>query len=111
MVQQRTWDPTEFREEGKGLMAEHGDPCGGAEASFCMNGATCYKIPSASTPSCLCAENYSGSRCEKFQLFISSPESTENGLIVAVVITALLIFVVLAVIIFYSCKYKIWRQK
>ncbi|KAJ8412912.1 hypothetical protein AAFF_G00104940 [Aldrovandia affinis] len=89
-------------------MAEHGGPCEAAEASYCMNGAACYKIPSVLSPTCVCAENYRGSRCEQFQLFSSSGGSGETGLIIAVVIVALFILVALAVVI-YCCK--TWRQK
>ncbi|KAF4095268.1 pro-neuregulin-4, membrane-bound isoform-like [Onychostoma macrolepis] len=88
------------------MMAEHGDPCTGSEANFCMNGGTCFKIPSVSTPTCVCSANYEGSRCEQFQLFSFSRDSEEKGMIAAVVIIAALIIVVLAVVIYYSCKIK-----
>uniref|UniRef100_A0A672SR36 EGF-like domain-containing protein n=1 Tax=Sinocyclocheilus grahami TaxID=75366 RepID=A0A672SR36_SINGR len=76
------------------LIIEHGDPCTGSEANFCMNGGTCFKIPSVSTPTCVCSANYEGSRCEQFQLFSFSRDSEEKGMIAAVVIIALLILVV-----------------
>ncbi|XP_016373268.1 pro-neuregulin-4, membrane-bound isoform-like [Sinocyclocheilus rhinocerous] len=88
------------------MMAEHGDPCTGSEANFCMNGGTCFKIPSVSTPTCVCSANYEGSRCEQFQLFSFSRDSEETGMIAAVVIIALLILVVLGLVIYYSCKIK-----
>ncbi|KAM7396722.1 hypothetical protein PAMP_019743 [Pampus punctatissimus] len=83
------------------MMADHGDLCDGQEATYCMNGGTCYKIPSMDTLSCVCNENYKGSRCEQFQLFSSSTNAGEAGLIAAVVTVALLILVVLAVVIYY----------
>ncbi|KAG5273186.1 hypothetical protein AALO_G00148610 [Alosa alosa] len=86
------------------MMADHGDPCDPSEASFCMNGGSCYKIPSVSTPTCRCIDNYKGSRCEQFLL--ESRSSTESGIIAAVVIMVLLIVVMLAVIIYYTCKLK-----
>uniref|UniRef100_A0A673IRK9 EGF-like domain-containing protein n=1 Tax=Sinocyclocheilus rhinocerous TaxID=307959 RepID=A0A673IRK9_9TELE len=86
------------------LIIEHGDPCTGSEANFCMNGGTCFKIPSVSTPTCVCSANYEGSRCEQFQLFSFSRDSEETGMIAAVVIIALLILVVLGLVIYYSCK-------
>lgn len=88
------------------MMAEHGDPCTGSEANFCMNGGTCFKIPSVSTPTCVCSANYEGSRCEHLQLFSFSHSSEEKGLIAAVVIIVLLILVVLGVVIYYICKIK-----
>ncbi|KAI3370711.1 hypothetical protein L3Q82_007263 [Scortum barcoo] len=86
------------------MMADHGDPCDGQEAAYCMNGGTCYKILSMNTLSCVCNENYKGSRCEHFQLFSISANAGEAGLIAAVVIIAILIFIVLAVVIYYICK-------
>ncbi|XP_047451586.1 pro-neuregulin-4, membrane-bound isoform-like [Mugil cephalus] len=86
------------------MMADHGDPCSGQEVTYCMNGGTCYKISSMDTLSCVCNENYKGSRCEHFQLFSYSPNAEEAGLIAAVVIVALLITVALGVIIFYVRK-------
>uniref|UniRef100_A0A671LZ50 EGF-like domain-containing protein n=1 Tax=Sinocyclocheilus anshuiensis TaxID=1608454 RepID=A0A671LZ50_9TELE len=77
------------------LVIEHGVPCTGSEATFCMNGGTCFKIPSVSTPTCVCRANYEGSRCEQFQLFSFLQDSEEKGMIAAVVIIALLILVVL----------------
>ncbi|XP_017563802.1 pro-neuregulin-4, membrane-bound isoform [Pygocentrus nattereri] len=88
------------------MMAEHGDPCTGSEVSYCMNGGKCFKIPSVSTPTCVCGENYKGSRCEQFQLLIVSNNSEEKGMIAAVIIILILILVMLAVIIYYICKMK-----
>ncbi|XP_033997668.1 pro-neuregulin-4, membrane-bound isoform-like [Trematomus bernacchii] len=87
------------------MMADHGTPCDGQEATYCMNGGTCYKIRDAmNTLSCVCDENYKGSRCEQFQLFSSSGKAGEAGLIAAVVIVVLLILVVIAVVIYYTHK-------
>lgn len=69
-----------------------------------MNGGTCYRIPSMDTLSCVCNDNYKGSRCEQFQLFSSSRAVGEKGLIAAVVIVVLLVLLVLAVVIYYTCK-------
>lgn len=85
-------------------MSDHGELCDGKEATYCMNGGTCYKISSVDSLSCVCSENYKGSRCEHFQLFSYSPNAKEAGLIAAVVIVALLILVVLAVVIYYVRK-------
>ncbi|XP_036399178.1 pro-neuregulin-4, membrane-bound isoform-like [Megalops cyprinoides] len=90
-------------------MAEHGDPCEVTDVAYCTNGGTCYKIPSVSTPTCVCTDNYRGSRCEEFQLFSSSKDDSQSGLIAAVVIISLLVAVVLAVVIYYACK--MWKQK
>ncbi|KAK2867401.1 hypothetical protein Q8A67_025518 [Cirrhinus molitorella] len=87
-------------------MAEHGDPCTGPEANFCMNGGTCFKIELVSTPTCVCSANYEGSRCEQFQLFSFSHDSQEKGMIAGVIIIALLILVVLGVVIYYIRKIK-----
>ncbi|CAK6951038.1 pro-neuregulin-4%2C membrane-bound isoform-like [Scomber scombrus] len=86
------------------MMADHGDPCNGQEATYCMNGGTCYKIPSMNTLSCVCNESYKGSRCEQLQLFSSATNGGHAGLIAAVVIVALLILVALAVAIYYIRK-------
>uniref|UniRef100_A0A4W6CDZ8 EGF-like domain-containing protein n=1 Tax=Lates calcarifer TaxID=8187 RepID=A0A4W6CDZ8_LATCA len=86
------------------MMADHGDPCDGQEASYCMNGGTCYKILSMNTLSCVCNEDYKGSRCEQLQLPSKFTNAGEAGLITAVVIVVLLILVVLAVVIFYVRK-------
>ena len=51
-----------------------------------------------------CSESYKGSRCEQFQLLITSGNVGERGLIAAVVIVALLLLVILAVVIYYACK-------
>ncbi|XP_060891345.1 pro-neuregulin-4, membrane-bound isoform-like [Labrus mixtus] len=86
------------------MMADHGAPCEAQEATYCMNGGTCYKILSMNTLSCVCNENYKGSRCEQFQLFSISPSPKVAGLIAAVVIVALLILVVMAFVIYYIRK-------
>ncbi|KAM6961022.1 toxin Bcs III 15.09 [Aplochiton taeniatus] len=86
------------------MMANHGDPCDSLEATYCMNGGTCYRIPSMDTLSCVCNDNYKGSRCEQFQLFSRSRVAGEKGLIAAVVIVVLLILLALAVVIYYSSK-------
>ncbi|KAA0724272.1 hypothetical protein E1301_Tti003542 [Triplophysa tibetana] len=88
------------------MMAEHGDPCTGPEVNFCMNGGTCFRIHSVSTPTCVCSANYEGSRCEQFQLFSFSHSSEEKGMIAATIIMALLIIVVLCLVIYYIYKMK-----
>ncbi|XP_031417928.1 pro-neuregulin-4, membrane-bound isoform [Clupea harengus] len=87
-------------------MADHGNPCDPSEAPFCMNGGSCFKIPSVSTPTCMCIDNYEGSRCEQSHIFQESMglDSKESGMIAAVVIIILLITVLLAVVIYYTCK-------
>ncbi|XP_023143551.1 pro-neuregulin-4, membrane-bound isoform [Amphiprion ocellaris] len=86
------------------MMADHGELCDEKEAAYCMNGGICYKISSMDSLSCVCSESYRGSRCEHFQLFSSSPNAKEAGLIAAVVIVALLILAMLAVVIYYVRK-------
>ncbi|XP_078139422.1 pro-neuregulin-4, membrane-bound isoform [Centroberyx gerrardi] len=86
------------------MMAEHGNPCGELEATYCMHGGTCYKLPSMGTLSCVCSGHYSGSRCEQHQLLSTSTNAGQAGLIAAVVIVALLVLVILAVVIYYTCK-------
>ncbi|XP_017340842.1 pro-neuregulin-4, membrane-bound isoform isoform X1 [Ictalurus punctatus] len=86
------------------MMADHGEPCTGSDASYCMNGGKCFKIPSMSMLTCLCNNNYEGSRCEQFQLESTSDNSFNTGMIVAIVILLILILLVLAVIIYYICK-------
>uniref|UniRef100_A0A667Z6A1 EGF-like domain-containing protein n=1 Tax=Myripristis murdjan TaxID=586833 RepID=A0A667Z6A1_9TELE len=86
------------------MMAEHGNLCGEEEATYCMNGGTCYKIPSMDVLSCVCGDNYKGSRCEQFQLLSISSNAGQAGLIAAVVIIVLLILVVGVVVIYYTCK-------
>ncbi|CAM4734960.1 unnamed protein product [Leuciscus chuanchicus] len=71
-----------------------------------MNGGTCFKIPSVSTPTCVCSANYEGSRCEQYQLFSFSHSSEEKGLIAAVVIMVLLVLAVLVVVIYNIYKIK-----
>ncbi|KAM6936763.1 pro-neuregulin-4, membrane-bound isoform [Xenentodon cancila] len=94
------------------MMADHGEPCSGQETSYCMNGGSCYKIPSMDTLTCVCTDNYKGSRCEHFQLFSSSPNAERAGLITAVVIVVILILVVLAVVTYYLHKMlKAKKQK
>ncbi|XP_029290268.1 pro-neuregulin-4, membrane-bound isoform [Cottoperca gobio] len=86
------------------MMADHGDPCDAQEATYCMNGGTCYKIHAMNTLSCVCNGNFIGSRCEQFQLFSISTNAGKAGLIAAVVIVAILILVFLAVVIYYIHK-------
>ncbi|XP_041853357.1 pro-neuregulin-4, membrane-bound isoform-like isoform X1 [Melanotaenia boesemani] len=88
------------------MMAAHGKPCDETEATFCMNGGTCYKIPSMDTLSCVCNDNFKGSRCEHFTLQSSSPDPNEAGLIAAVVIVVILIIAVLVAVI-----YQVYRMK
>uniref|UniRef100_A0A8C1Z6H3 EGF-like domain-containing protein n=1 Tax=Cyprinus carpio TaxID=7962 RepID=A0A8C1Z6H3_CYPCA len=88
------------------MMAEHGIPCTESEANFCMNGGTCFIIPTVSTPTCVCKANFEGSRCEHYQLSSFSRDSEEKGMIAAVVIIVLLILVLLGVVIYYICKIK-----
>ncbi|KAJ8417330.1 hypothetical protein AAFF_G00285570 [Aldrovandia affinis] len=91
------------------MMADHGEPCGESEAFYCLNGGTCFRIPSMSTLTCVCPDYSKGSRCQELQLFRSSRNGEQTGLIAAVVIITLLILAVLAVVIYYSCR--IWRAK
>lgn len=35
------------------VFVDHGDRCDGQEATYCMNGGTCYKIPAMNTLSCV----------------------------------------------------------
>ncbi|XP_029992063.1 pro-neuregulin-4, membrane-bound isoform [Sphaeramia orbicularis] len=93
------------------MMADHGEACNGEEATYCMNGGTCYKIPSMNSLSCVCYPNYTGSRCENLRLFSSSPLGENAGLIAAVVIVALLILLALAVFIYYIRKMLKARQQ
>uniref|UniRef100_A0A672IJ38 EGF-like domain-containing protein n=1 Tax=Salarias fasciatus TaxID=181472 RepID=A0A672IJ38_SALFA len=93
------------------MMADHGDPCEEQEVSYCMNGATCYKISSMNSLSCVCTENYRGSRCEHFWLSSLSPSAEHAGLIAAVVIVALLIFVVLAVVIYCIHNFRSTKRR
>ncbi|XP_029551109.1 pro-neuregulin-4, membrane-bound isoform [Salmo trutta] len=91
------------------MMADHDDPCNELETSYCMNGGTCLKIPFIDTLTCVCSENYKGSRCELYQLLITAHDAGETGLIAAVVIMVLLILVVFTVVIYYTCK--VWKAK
>ncbi|XP_040018467.1 pro-neuregulin-4, membrane-bound isoform [Gasterosteus aculeatus] len=93
------------------MMADHGDLCDGQEATYCMNGGTCYKILSMDTLSCVCNESYKGSRCEQFQLFSTTSNATEAGLIAALVIVALLILALLAVVIYFMRRVLKTRQQ
>ncbi|XP_034442866.1 pro-neuregulin-4, membrane-bound isoform-like [Hippoglossus hippoglossus] len=83
------------------MMADHGELCNGQEATYCMNGGTCYRIPSMDSLSCVCQDDFKGSRCEQFQLPSKFTKAGEAGLIAAVVITSLLILLVLVFVIFY----------
>uniref|UniRef100_A0A3Q3FXX2 EGF-like domain-containing protein n=1 Tax=Labrus bergylta TaxID=56723 RepID=A0A3Q3FXX2_9LABR len=82
------------------VFVDHGALCEAQEATYCMNGGTLNDI----LTSCLCNENYKGSRCEQFQLFSISPSPEVAGLIAAVVIVALLILVMMAFVIYYIRK-------
>ncbi|KAF5907485.1 pro-neuregulin-4, membrane-bound isoform, partial [Clarias magur] len=81
----------------------HQEPCTASEASYCMNGGKCFKIPSMSTPNCVCNYNYAGSRCDHFQLESASDNSHQTGMIVAIAILVLLILLLLIVIIYHMC--------
>ncbi|TMS05325.1 pro-neuregulin-4, membrane-bound isoform [Larimichthys crocea] len=93
------------------MMADHGDLCDGQDATFCMNGGTCYRITSMNALSCVCNENYKGSRCEQYQLSSISANAGEAGLIAAMVIVALLIVVMVTVVIYYICKMRKAKQQ
>uniref|UniRef100_A0A3B3ZTT6 EGF-like domain-containing protein n=1 Tax=Periophthalmus magnuspinnatus TaxID=409849 RepID=A0A3B3ZTT6_9GOBI len=88
------------------MMAEHGSTCSGQEATFCMNGGTCYKLPAMNSLSCVCKHMYTGGRCETLSLFTSAQSGHNSGLIAAVVIIAILIAVAVAVLIYYIIKSK-----
>ncbi|KAL4658719.1 pro-neuregulin-4, membrane-bound isoform [Arapaima gigas] len=90
-------------------MAEHGEPCKISEAStYCMNGGTCYRIPSVSTLTCVCSGGYTGSRCEEYHLFMVSKMNETGGLIAAIVIVAFLILIILTIIIYFACR--MWKK-
>ncbi|KAJ8344563.1 hypothetical protein SKAU_G00318920 [Synaphobranchus kaupii] len=91
------------------MIAGHGEPCGDSDASYCLNGGTCLRIPSVSDPTCVCNSFFKGSRCNERQLFIISQNPERAGLIAAVAIVALLLLVMLAVVVYYACK--MWRRK
>ncbi|KAM8861436.1 pro-neuregulin-4, membrane-bound isoform [Synchiropus picturatus] len=86
------------------MMSDHGVPCNAEEASYCMNGGTCFRLTSMSALSCVCNENYKGSRCEHYHLFTISSGGNTVGLIVALVLVAVLILVVLAFVIYFIHK-------
>ncbi|XP_037538835.1 pro-neuregulin-4, membrane-bound isoform [Nematolebias whitei] len=86
------------------MMAEHGNPCDAQDATYCLNGASCYELSSMKAFSCVCRENYKGSRCELYELLAQSPDEQDRGLLAAVVIVGVLILVVLAVIIYYVVR-------
>ncbi|KAK7891555.1 hypothetical protein WMY93_023518 [Mugilogobius chulae] len=85
------------------MMAEHGDPCSEEEATFCMNGGTCYKLPAMDTLSCVCRHTYTGSRCEELPLTQTQGEHNP-GVIAAIVLVAILIAVAVGVFIYYIIK-------
>ncbi|KAL0968281.1 hypothetical protein UPYG_G00264790 [Umbra pygmaea] len=82
------------------MMADHGDPCSTSEASYCMNGGQCFKIPFMSTLTCVCNESYKGRQCEEDVRSISGADGGEKGLIIAVVIIVLLLVVVVSTLIY-----------
>lgn len=86
------------------MMADHGELCDGQDATYCMNGGTCYKITAMDTLTCVCDESYKGSRCEQFQLFSSSDAAGQAGLMAALIIVGLLLLAMLAVVIYYIRK-------
>ncbi|XP_023666932.1 uncharacterized protein [Paramormyrops kingsleyae] len=88
---------------------EHGNLCNASEASYCTNGGTCYRIPAMPTITCICKNNFKGSRCEEFQLFSQSDTSDDAGLIAAVVVLVILILMALTVVIYLI--FKLWAQK
>ncbi|XP_028679178.1 pro-neuregulin-4, membrane-bound isoform-like [Erpetoichthys calabaricus] len=87
----------------------HAEPCSSEESSFCLNGGICYRIPSASSPSCVCNEDFKGTRCEEFQLPIKTASENDRGLIAAVVIISVLIALVLIAVIY--CAHRTWKEK
>lgn len=86
------------------MCSDHGELCDGQDATYCMNGGTCYKITAMNTLTCVCDESYKGSRCEQFQLFSSSDVAGQAGLIAALIIVALLLLAMLAVVIYFVRK-------
>ncbi|KAK0144198.1 Pro-neuregulin-4, membrane-bound isoform [Merluccius polli] len=110
-----TWGYTSCGSEIGGDMTlhvsvlDHGQPCTDSQATYCMNGGTCYQIPLMDSLSCVCNSSYKGSRCEQFQLLSTSSSVGHPGLITAVVIVALLVLTVLAFVIYYACK--TWKSK
>ncbi|XP_014868115.1 PREDICTED: pro-neuregulin-4, membrane-bound isoform-like [Poecilia mexicana] len=86
------------------MMAEHGKPCDPSEATFCMNEASCYKLPAMETLSCICRENYKGIRCEEYHLPSYSQDGYDRGLLAAIIVVAIIVLVVLAVIIYHIQK-------
>lgn len=92
-------------------MAEHGDTCSGEDATFCMNGGTCYSLPAMNQLSCVCKLMYTGRRCETLSLFTSSQDGHNKGLITAIIIVTILIAVAVAVFIFYIIKRLQVRRK
>uniref|UniRef100_A0A8C6TE92 EGF-like domain-containing protein n=1 Tax=Neogobius melanostomus TaxID=47308 RepID=A0A8C6TE92_9GOBI len=93
------------------MMAEHGDTCSGQEATFCMNGGTCYRLPTMNQLSCVCRLMYTGSRCETLSLFTSADNGHNKGLIAAIIIVTILIAVAVAVLIFHIIKRLQIRRK
>ncbi|CAL8293815.1 unnamed protein product [Boreogadus saida] len=91
------------------MMADHGEPCTALQASYCMNGGTCYQIPLMEALSCVCSSSYIGSRCERFQLQSTSVNGGHAGLITTVVIVTLLVLTVVAFVLYYACK--TWKPK
>ncbi|XP_072291464.1 pro-neuregulin-4, membrane-bound isoform [Eucyclogobius newberryi] len=93
------------------MMSVYGETCSGQEATFCMNGGTCYKLPTMDSLSCMCGSMYRGSRCETLSLFTTGENGQNSGLIAAVLIVSILIAVAVAVFIYYIIKRLQIRKK
>ncbi|XP_067871256.1 pro-neuregulin-4, membrane-bound isoform-like [Heterodontus francisci] len=87
----------------------HGERCPITYSSYCLNGGTCYILPT-SNPFCWCKDSFKGSRCEEFMLLSQQPDRTISPSLIVIIVVTLLIAlsVIIGATYFY---YRKWRQK
>ncbi|XP_053127932.1 pro-neuregulin-4, membrane-bound isoform [Hemicordylus capensis] len=85
------------------MRTDHEELCGSSYGNFCLNGGTCYTLPTASSPFCRCTENYTGPRCA--EIFLPSIKNHPGGeLFAALLASVVVLSVLVAGAFFFLCR-------
>ncbi|KAL6456173.1 hypothetical protein MHYP_G00347150 [Metynnis hypsauchen] len=82
-------------------------PCGPEHNSYCIHG-TCSYAPDLNEPSCVCAQMFSGPRCEHVLLLTGG--STQPEEIIGITCGVLLLLGCIAVIAYICYKKRCWKS-
>ncbi|KAM4748175.1 pro-neuregulin-4, membrane-bound isoform [Rhinophrynus dorsalis] len=88
----------------------HGEPCNIDQSRFCLNGGTCYIIPSFPSPHCKCIGTYTGTRCEV--IFLSSETAQpRSDFFVNFLVLAIFLGLIFLGLIYFLCRRRLNNRR